>query len=123
MTDLEQNLTIYQGQDVAIEVTIYEEEGGATADNIVGWALEATFARPVTNAIDESLTKTTGDGITITDGANGVAQIELSDDDTEAMTAGDWEWSLWVTDAGAEAPLLIGTITVKETARSRRRAT
>ena len=118
MTELDQDLDVYQGSDVLITVTVYESDG-YTADVITGWDLEATFAKPVSRSIDTTLTKTIGDGVTITNGAGGVCTVALEDTDTDEMDAGEWEWSLWRIDDGSEAPLAIGTLTIIETARSR----
>lgn len=118
MTDLFQDFPIYQGSDVTITDTIYEADG-FTRKNITGWALEATFAPLDTMTIDDDLTKTIGDGVTITDGVNGVCEIVLLAADTADMRSVDWEWALWRIDAGFKHPLSLGTITVAETARSR----
>jgi hypothetical protein len=119
MTSVEQNFDIYQGQRKVIEFTIYEEDDSATPENITGWSLEATFAPISTLRVDDSLTKTTTNGITITSGSDGEGEIVLPADETTEMDSGDWEWSLWLTDTDDEDALSIGTATVKETARSR----
>jgi hypothetical protein len=118
MTMEDQNFDVFQGSDVTINFTIYDTDG-YTAKNISGWALEATFAHPISKAIDSDRTETTDSGITITSGSDGEGTIVLSDDDTDEMTAGDWEWALWRTDDGFEQPLILGTLTIRETARSR----
>jgi hypothetical protein len=113
-----QDHDVYQGQTWVNTVTIYESETSATPDNIIGWALEATFAPTNTGTTDSDLTKTVGSGITITDGVNGVCTITLTAANTLEMD-GEYEWALWVIDSGAEAPLSLGTLSMKETARSR----
>jgi hypothetical protein len=119
MTSTRQDFDIYQGQAVTVTVTVYPTEGAALPTSIIGWDLEATFAPVTTLRVDADLTKTNGDGITITNGAGGICTVALTADDTTTMESGDWEWSLWLIDSGSEAPLSIGTITVLETARSR----
>ena len=118
MTHTEQDLTIYQGQTASIVITIYASESSNTPQPITGWALEATFAPVNSGAVDADFTKTIGAGLTITDGANGVVTLVLPNEDTAEMN-GEYEYSLWVIDANAEAPLTIGTISIRETARSR----
>jgi hypothetical protein len=113
-----QNHDVYQGQTWINDVTIYESENSATPDDITGWELEVTFAPINTGVIDDDLTKTIGDGVTITDGPAGTVRIILPAAETNEMD-GKWEWSLWVIDEGLEAPLSIGTLTMLETARSR----
>lgn len=118
MTHTFQDHDVYQGQTWVNIVTIYESESSATPAVITGWELEATFAPINTGVIRDELTKTIGDGVSITDGPNGICTVTLPADDTEDMS-GKWEWALWVVDEGAEAPLSVGTLTMLETARSR----
>lgn len=118
MTHTFQDHDVYQGQTWINTVTIYASVTSATVENITGWELEATFAPISSGRINTDLTKTIGDGVTITDGPNGLCTVTLTADDTDDME-GEWEWALWVVDEGAEAPLSIGTLNMLETARSR----
>jgi hypothetical protein len=103
MTVTGQNFTCYRGQDLVITNTI-------TGQNITGWTLAATF-RNRTSGV--SLTV---DG-TVTNGAGGVCTVTLTDEQTGAFATGQYDWSLWRTDAGSENPLSVGTMTVVSTSR------
>ena len=102
MTKENQNIAFFQGEDVTIQVTI-------TGEDITGWALKARVA---------SVEKDNGaiGGITITDAVNGVFEIALADDDTDAMGNGDYPWGVKRDNAGSESVLSLGTVTVKQTA-------
>lgn len=92
------------GEDILVEDTV-------TGVNIAGWALAFAMARRYVDSA--ALTKTTDDGITITNGAGGIFQITIADTDTVDLVIGDYVWDVKRTDAGQEAVLTRGTLTLK----------
>ena len=96
MASQSQNIEFYQGENATIQVTVAGED-------ITGWTLKAVVG---------SITKTSGAGITITDGVNGVFEIVLSDTDTDGLAAGTYDWAAKRIDEGSESVLSIGICSV-----------
>jgi len=78
MTYTGQNIEIYQGDTRTLTVTVYDLDGNITS--IAGSTLKWVVYKLSTSAIH--ISKTTGDGITITDGPNGLFEIALLKVDT-----------------------------------------
>jgi hypothetical protein len=78
MTFTGQNLSIYQGKDKTIEVSIVDSSGLPVA--ISNYTFTWVVYKPETDNI--ILTKTSASGIIITDAANGVIEIDLKPSDT-----------------------------------------
>lgn len=98
------------GEDKVFEYPVADAAGVAVP--ITGWALEwALRYRPGDGAI---LTKTTGSGITITDGVGGVCQVAVADTDTDGLQAGRYWYALSRTDAGNEAVLAFGAAELRD---------
>lgn len=108
-----ENVEFFRGEDVTLELeqTTTGVAGGPDVD-ITGWALVFSLKKRLSGKI--VLTKSIGSGITITDGAAGRADVVLSDDDTNDLVPGDYNYDLKRDDPGAEAIVTVGTITVKE---------
>lgn len=101
-------LEAYRKQAVTLNCT----ESSATS--ISGWAITFTV-RSYPEATGSALiTKTVGDGITLTDAANGVFQVYFDAD----LTPGQYAFDIWRTDTGQETPLLIGTLNVMKQVRT-----
>ncbi len=102
MAKINQDVEVYQGEDVTVEVTI-------TSTDITGWTLKAVFGG--------SVLKDNGGvgGISITDAANGVFEITLSDTDTDSLAPREYTWGVKRDDEGSEAVLSVGKFTVKQT--------
>lgn len=118
MTVYNPKFETYQGADIVINFTIFEDDG-YTAENMTGWALAANFMPVVTNNTDEDLIKTVGSGIEYVVAASGTGTITLTAAETQEMAPGDWEYDLWRTDANTTYPLLLGSFTLTATPRSR----
>lgn len=108
--DIESTDDLYAGEDKTVSVSIYQADE-TTAQNITGWALSYRWKRSLDDAdADAVLTKTTADGITITNGAGGLCEIAIADTDTDAIAAGPYFHELKRTDAGSETILTTGTV-------------
>ena len=118
MTEYNPKFETYQGADIPIPFTIYDADG-YTPTNITGWTLEANFMPHSTGNTDESLEKTTGDGIEFTVAASGTGVITIPAEESAEMAAGDWSFDLWRTDTGTKYPVALGSFTLSETPRSR----
>jgi hypothetical protein len=79
MTETLQNFETYQGNDLIITVTV-KENGVAKVitDCDVTWVL-------YDDQLETVLTKTVGDGITLTDPTHGIFTITLEGEDTEEL--------------------------------------
>ena len=103
------NLAI--GQAKTVEFTLET----APESSVAGWSV-AFYLRSRSGAV--LLTKTTGSGITCTDGDAGVWDVAIASADTDAFSPGLANWSFWRTDDGSETPLAVGTCEVYRTSRS-----
>lgn len=83
--------------------------------SVSGWSM-AFYIRSRSGAL--LITKTSGGGVTCTDGDAGVWEVRLADDDSTGLKSGLLNWSLWRTDDGSETPLAIGTCQVYRTSRT-----
>lgn len=89
---------------------------GATAERIVditGWALRWKLQTPELDT--DYITKTTVSGITITDGDDGLCEVDLDVADTSSLELGTFHHELWRTDSGFTVPLASGEFQLAET--------
>lgn len=106
------DITIYQGNDVDLPITVRDPAG--VAQDITGFSATFIIARHVddTPAVSKA---TGGGGIALTDPANGVLTVSLSDTDTDLR--GDYYYQCDVQDgAGNDSTVSTGTITFEATA-------
>lgn len=93
-TDKTHQFTVYNAAETAVE-------------NITGWALSWRLFKSRTDR-EVLLSRTVGDGITITNGAGGICQVAITDTLTAGFPEG-WYWhELYRTDAGYKTPLAGG---------------
>lgn len=102
------NNDYFTGTDKTLTLQIVQADG-VTAQNITSWDLSWTVKETPDDAV-ALLTKATGGaGITITDGAAGLAQIALTDADIAALEGGLlYQHELKRTNDGAEDVLFYG---------------
>ena len=109
MTKQAQNIEIYAGDTVNINVTVLDSDNGGYK-NIAGGTINWVLFDPDDTGV--LLTKT--DAI-ITDGLNGALTIALVPADTEAVTPGNYRHEAEVTDAsGNVSTVLTGDFIIKE---------
>lgn len=94
------------GEARSFDFSIFQADG-VTAQNITGWALEWVL-RPNPESNVAILTKTTGAGITITNGAGGLCSVAIARADTLALPPDIYAHSLRRTDSGSESVLSFG---------------
>ena len=115
---LESNIDIasnyFTGEDKLLPFTIVDSSGGVQV--ITGWALSWMVKAAKTDAdAAAKVTKTTVSGITITNGAGGICQVAVSDDDIAALAGGTlYHHELKRTDAGLETVLSFGTFRLRQ---------
>jgi len=73
MTFTGQNVTVYQDTNRTLEVTVYDADGAPLP--ISGYYFNYVVYKPTTGQV--VITKTVGSGITITDGDNGIFEVDL----------------------------------------------
>ena len=109
-TSLNQNMTMWQGDDRDIVATISDSAGSAV--NITG--VTATYS--LGTAVDQTatFTKTVGSGIVLTTPASGIMTISIDPADT-ATLAGCYYHELVITDASGNVnTAFIGEVTINE---------
>lgn len=112
MTKQNQDFVMWAGDNKLIDVTVVDGDGVAV--DITGATIKWVLAK---TAGDSALvTKTTGDGITITDAAAGKFRVTLVPADTESL-AGVYYHEAEVTDASSQvSTVLIGKVIVYKSA-------
>jgi hypothetical protein len=106
----EVNFTFQRGEDVAIAWTILKSQGGAVED-ITGWTFALALKRQKHDP-DAVATATHQ----ITDGPAGKVTSSIAAAST-ATLEGEYAYSLWRTDVGAESCQAKGTISFQDTTR------
>lgn len=108
----ETNIGFDLGEDVTIRVTVrhVDAEGNTVPTDIGGWTLQCDI-KPIDGGT-AIISKTTSDGITITDEENGKFEIYLTDTDTDKLVAATYKWGAKRMDADQEAGLAKGLITM-----------
>ncbi len=101
--EIKRSHALFKGEDQVLEFTVLDSSDVAV--DITGWAMTWTFA---TAAGVSSFTKTVGSGITITDAASGVLQVQIDAADTASLAKGPYHHSLERSDSGAVAVLSYG---------------
>ena len=113
MTKQAQNIEIYAGDTVNINVTVFDSDSNGLRKNIAGSVISWVLFDPDDTGV--MLTKTTADAITITDGLNGELVIPLVPADTETLTPGSYRHEAEVTDAsGNVSTAMTGDFIIKE---------
>ena len=107
MTTQNQNLTLFQGEDIDIPVVLTDVTLTGTE------TIKATFRDRGRNKVMYIVTATKTPPSTLT--------ISLDSATTAAMRATEdgplHDWSVWREDEGSRTPYLTGTVTVVDTAR------
>lgn len=107
--------TFVAGDDVVLEITATDSDGDAV--DITACTINFEMQRNVTDS-EVVISKSTVDGITITDGTNGVMQVVLTNTDT-ADLSGTYYYEIKVTDLSGyirhyrESDYTLPTITFK----------
>lgn len=112
MTHATGNLTgddaLHAGDDATITITVTEDgtADGAVVDisgaTAITWGLETDASTPV-----RQITKTLGSGITVTDGPNGVFEVQIDAADTASLSAGKYKHQARVTYSGGDKETVI----------------
>jgi len=98
----------YLTEDKTLQFSVTDTAGNAV--NITGWALDWTLYDSAGSA---EVNKTDGSGITITDGPNGVLEVQVDAADTSSSAAGAYTQVLKRTDVGSVEVLAVGQVTIK----------
>jgi len=106
-----QNCSMFRGEDKVLSVTVDNGDTPPVAVNIMSWTLTFTLRQSAGDAT-ALLAKTVGAGITITNPTGGVFQVSLEDIDTIALAPGKYAYDCKRMDAGTEAVLVYGTLTL-----------
>ena len=106
MTAAVYNITIDKGADFSRSFIIKED---SVILDLTNHSFQAQTREHPTHA--DAVTFT----CTVQDAANGVMGISLTDEQTQAMSAGTWHWDLIMTDAdGLKSSLMEGRAFVKQ---------
>lgn len=87
-----------------LQFTLTDADNGGAALNLT--TLDVTFAMAADVRGAPDVTKTEGDGITITDAAGGLCEVELLTADTSSLAPGRYYWELEVTDASSQSTVV-----------------
>ena len=96
MAAIAQNVTMVAGDTAELSFSVYEEDG-LTAQDLSGASIAWQMRRAGSSTA--LVSKTTGDGITVTDAEAGKLTVSLDPEDTEDLAAGRYAHGAVVTDS------------------------
>lgn len=116
MVDYDQDVTVPKGDDVSIRVTITDSpDGGGSAIDLTGSNVEWVL-KSYPDSSTEILSEDSDSGsITLTDAANGVATLTLTDTETSTLDRGvvyHHEFDV-VDSAGLRSTVCVGEFSVR----------
>ena len=104
-------ISIVQGEDVSITVSVIDADGAAV--DITNFTLKASVRIEREGKVEIITKETGGSGIAITDAAGGVYVITISSADTKKLRVpAVYFWDTWRADAGQLAQLAYGELEV-----------
>lgn len=105
------DFTMYQGDTKILEVTVKDEAGDVVniTDTTIRWQLSKSA-----RTVPPLLSKETGDGITIVDGAAGRFDVALDPEDTVDLSARSYYHEAEIDDAGVISTVLTGKATIRQ---------
>ena len=109
---------LFTGKDRTLQFTVVDAAGAAQA--ITGWALKWVLCSNQDRRTP-LVSKTVGSGITITNGAGGICQVAITDDDTATLAGAEdpkYFHELSRTDSGNEDVLAYGTVVLRQSPTS-----
>jgi len=104
------SFALFIGEDATLDAIIYQADQ-VTRQNITGWSI--TFAFHASGGGPDLVTKTVGDGITLTSPSLGELSIVVESEDTEDLDAANYQFRVERTGSGVEAELIDGIVTLK----------
>lgn len=112
MTKEGQNVTMYQGETLDINVTVYAGDS-TNRKNIANSTIAWVVFDPDSDGV--IMTKTTSDVITITDGLNGLFTVALVPADTATTPPATYRHQAEITDTSGNVSMVTaGDFIVKE---------
>lgn len=109
---IEQNLTMFIGEDKTLTVAIQKADG--SVQPIDDWSLSWMVKKRAADANDDAVivkqSFDSPDGITITDPTAGLCTIGIVDTDTDPLQPRIYHHELKRMDEGAETVLIYGTL-------------
>jgi hypothetical protein len=114
MTEVQQNFSLYQGQDCTVQIPVLDEDD-QPKPMTSGTPTFHMFYDPDADLADAVLS-ITGSAITIIsiDDTDDGVQIVFAGSDTAGIAIGDYYFQVWVADnAGNDNPVTTGWVTIK----------
>jgi hypothetical protein len=110
------DFTLYQNDDVTIQVTIRDENGDLV--DVSGASAAQWIMRKYAGSTTASITKTlaAAEIDVATSGASGIITIDILSADTTSLSPGEYYHELRITDAaGGDSTILVGHVNLKPT--------
>lgn len=104
----------YKGEDQAFEYTVEDDTG--TAVDITGWNFQWVLKAALTDSAFLIEKTSSGGGVSITDAANGVFQVQTLQADVATLDPGSYHYAVRRTDAGSAEILATGTAVLQGSA-------
>lgn len=117
MTAPVQNIKFQEGQNWLISFAAHQEDGTTPLPLLSGSELEFRISSPIDGVATDILTLSIGDGITVTDPANGLADIlvtEADQADAEIQSGGIYFYEIRATINGVPQTQIEGQLSVEE---------
>ena len=114
MTSINQDFTLYSGDDKTIVVTITNSSGQIV--NLTSLEAAQFIAKKYSKSSTVDITKTKNDGITLNDPAtDGKLNILLAAADTSSLAPGEYYIEVRIKDSGSKiGTVSVGTMTLKQ---------
>jgi hypothetical protein len=110
-----QNIEIWAGDDVELDVSLFEEDGTTPLDltgSVVNWALVSAYDMSLKLI---SKTSSGSGGITVVDISNGLLKILIADEDTASLGGQPYYHEIEVVVGGATVTVMTGAVTINKT--------
>lgn len=120
MTEVQQNFTVYQGQDRLVIVPVVD--GNNQPKVMTGGTPEAYVFDDPGDDLGDALISKTGGAISLVNynDTDDAVQFQIDDTDTKSIDVGVYYHEIWVADAtGNKQPVATGWMTLKPSPKGR----
>jgi hypothetical protein len=114
MTQINQDIELYAGDDKEIISTVYDDDGNVVS--LSGLTAAQWILKKRAKDVNEILSKTLGSGIVVTSASAGILTTTLNSVDTQTMDPGTYYHELRIKNASSKTgTVLVGTFIINPT--------
>lgn len=106
-----QNISIYAGDDVELNITVYDSAGSAL--DITGLSAAQWIMKRYAGSTTAEITKTLGGGVTVVSAADGTMKVSINSADSVSLTSNFYYHELRIQDSNSDyTTVMTGTVTL-----------